>query len=196
MSHCAATKCHLTSPVTATNLGNVSSCRNLTKIHTCVHVCMQALPFNEGINEAAVTATIAKAKHRLEVVPAPRSPSAISSASSAASVADSAAPVVTRGAGEEEAENEDVGKGLGQVHSVEARFAAEVAEVLALTGQPRDEDTLLYAVPMAAPYDVLHKYKYKVKLTPGGQRKGKAGRQAVELLTRSPACSTRCGFSS
>ncbi|KAL0022374.1 hypothetical protein WJX77_005710 [Trebouxia sp. C0004] len=53
-----------------------------------------------------------------------------------------------------------------------------------LTGAPRLDDVLLFAVPVCAPYSALQGYKYKLKLTPGTQRKGKAARQAVELLSR------------
>ena len=36
-----------------------------------------------------------------------------------------------------------------------------------LTGCPRPEDTLLFAVPVCGPYTALQNYKYKVKLIPG-----------------------------
>lgn len=52
-----------------------------------------------------------------------------------------------------------------------------------LTGCPRIEDTVLFAVPVCAPYQVVSNYKYHVKLIPGAQKKGKAYRQAVELVT-------------
>lgn len=48
-----------------------------------------------------------------------------------------------------------------------------------LTGLPHPEDVLLFAVPVCAPYTALSSYKYKVKLTPGTQKKGKAARTAV-----------------
>ena len=51
-----------------------------------------------------------------------------------------------------------------------------------LTGVPRPEDVVLYAVPMCAPYQVVANYNYKVKLVPGTLKKGKAFRQAVELI--------------
>ncbi len=46
-----------------------------------------------------------------------------------------------------------------------------------LTGAPQPDDVLLFAVPVCAPYSALQGYKYKLKLTPGTQRKGKAARQ-------------------
>ena len=42
-----------------------------------------------------------------------------------------------------------------------------------LTGQPNAEDELLYAIPVCAPWTCLQKYKYRVKLLPGGVKKGK-----------------------
>lgn len=93
------------------------------------------------------------------------------------------------------------------------RERAEVAEILAsegvamlddadrerltqldeLTGMPRPEDVILYAVPVCAPYHVVSHYKYKVKLVPGTLKKGKAFKQAVELLTGRNAVATSGG---
>jgi len=55
-----------------------------------------------------------------------------------------------------------------------------------LTGNPVPEDTLLYAVPISAPYSTLTNYKYKVKLTPGSLKKGKASKQAISLFLSNP----------
>ena len=52
-----------------------------------------------------------------------------------------------------------------------------------LTRQPSATDELLYALPVCAPYTVLAGYTYKLKLTPGSQKKGKAARQAIGLLS-------------
>jgi predicted ribosome quality control (RQC) complex YloA/Tae2 family protein len=93
------------------------------------------------------------------------------------------------------------------------RERAEVAEILAsegvamlddadrerltqldeLTGIPRPEDVILYAVPVCAPYHVVSHYKYKVKLVPGTLKKGKAFKQSVELLTGWNAVATSGG---
>ncbi len=48
-----------------------------------------------------------------------------------------------------------------------------MSEIDALTGKPTDKDTVLFAVPMCAPYISLLPCTYKVKLQPGTQRKGK-----------------------
>lgn len=49
----------------------------------------------------------------------------------------------------------------------EAPEAGDVAELDKLTGLPTRHDTLLFAVPMLAPYTTVQAYKYKVKITPG-----------------------------
>ncbi|CEG41796.1 Predicted RNA-binding protein [Plasmopara halstedii] len=52
----------------------------------------------------------------------------------------------------------------------------------AFTGEPGPNDIVLFAMPMCAPYTSLTKFKYKVKLTPGGLKKGKAAKQAMEYF--------------
>ena len=52
-----------------------------------------------------------------------------------------------------------------------------------LTAQPSVDDELMYALPVCAPYTVLANYAYKLKLTPGSQKKGKAARQAIGILS-------------
>ncbi|KFM27516.1 Nuclear export mediator factor NEMF [Auxenochlorella protothecoides] len=61
----------------------------------------------------------------------------------------------------------------------------------ALTGLPRPDDVLLYALPVCAPYQVLTSYKFKVKMVPGPQKKGKAVRQAMELFQRAADTTSR-----
>ncbi|XP_017271414.1 nuclear export mediator factor NEMF [Kryptolebias marmoratus] len=70
---------------------------------------------------------------------------------------------------------------------------AEVAENLltSLSGQPHAEDVLLFAVPVCAPYTALTNYKYKVKLTPGSQKKGKAARTALFSFIKAKEASSR-----
>ncbi|KAK6036407.1 hypothetical protein COOONC_26088 [Cooperia oncophora] len=53
-----------------------------------------------------------------------------------------------------------------------------------LTSNPTSEDVLLYAVPMVGPYQALSNFKYRVKITPGTARKGKAGKAALDLFLR------------
>lgn len=42
----------------------------------------------------------------------------------------------------------------------------------ALTGRPVAGDILLYAIPVCGPYEALKDFKFKVKLVPGGDKKG------------------------
>ncbi|KAG2487711.1 hypothetical protein HYH03_013710 [Edaphochlamys debaryana] len=96
--------------------------------------------------------------------------------------------------GQTEAEKAEIAALLAE-ENVEAPLADEDAARLslldALTGVPRTEDVLLYAVPVCGPYAALQSYKYKVKVTPGTLKKGKAARQAMELLMRAPEVPTR-----
>ncbi|NWY03110.1 NEMF factor, partial [Nothoprocta ornata] len=61
----------------------------------------------------------------------------------------------------------------------------------ALTGQPHPEDLLLFAVPICAPYSAMTNYKYKVKLTPGTQKKGKAAKIALHNFMQSKEATAR-----
>ncbi|XP_007427730.1 nuclear export mediator factor NEMF [Python bivittatus] len=60
-----------------------------------------------------------------------------------------------------------------------------------LTGQPHLEDILLFAVPVCAPYTSMASYKYKVKLTPGTQKKGKAAKTALHNFMQSKDSTAR-----
>ncbi|KAJ1913468.1 hypothetical protein IWQ60_009196 [Tieghemiomyces parasiticus] len=51
-----------------------------------------------------------------------------------------------------------------------------------LTATPFPDDILLSAVPVCAPYSALQRYKYKVKLTPGALKKGKACKSALAVF--------------
>ncbi|XP_044520725.1 nuclear export mediator factor NEMF isoform X2 [Gracilinanus agilis] len=60
-----------------------------------------------------------------------------------------------------------------------------------LTGQPHSEDVLLFAIPICAPYTTMTNYKYKVKLTPGVQKKGKAAKTALNTFMHSKEATAR-----
>ena len=47
---------------------------------------------------------------------------------------------------------------------------------------PKPGDELLCALPVVAPYTTLASYKYSIKLVPGSQKKGKAYKQAIDLI--------------
>ena len=51
-----------------------------------------------------------------------------------------------------------------------------------LTSLPSEGDALLYAVPVCAPLSAMLSYRYKIKLTPGTSKRGKAAKQAVGML--------------
>ena len=52
----------------------------------------------------------------------------------------------------------------------------------ALTGRPRANDVILYAMAVCAPYDALGDYKYKIKITPGTFKKGKSAKLAINAF--------------
>lgn len=58
----------------------------------------------------------------------------------------------------------------------------DTVELAKLTGKPLKEDALLSAVPVCAPYMSLSNYKYRIKLTPGTQKRGRASKQCVEMF--------------
>ncbi|XP_025198108.1 nuclear export mediator factor NEMF homolog [Melanaphis sacchari] len=60
-----------------------------------------------------------------------------------------------------------------------------------LTGIPYAEDELLFAVPVVAPYTALTNYKYKLKLTPGNTKRGKASKTCLNLFLKDKTSTTR-----
>ncbi|KCV71670.1 hypothetical protein H696_01086 [Fonticula alba] len=61
----------------------------------------------------------------------------------------------------------------------------------ALTGVPHPDDILLYAVPVCLPYTVALTYKFKVKVTPGSLKKGKACKATLDLVEKHPDMTRR-----
>lgn len=60
---------------------------------------------------------------------------------------------------------------------------SEDAKILnSLTGCPMSEDTLLFAVPVCAPYFAMQNYKFKVKIIPGSSKRGKAAKSALNIF--------------
>ena len=66
------------------------------------------------------------------------------------------------------------------------RDLARVARADWFTGAPFLETEVTHAVALVAPWDALKAFAYKAKLTPGSQKKGKAAKQALEIVTRAP----------
>ncbi|CAH1731775.1 ribosome quality control complex subunit NEMF homolog [Aphis gossypii] len=60
-----------------------------------------------------------------------------------------------------------------------------------LTGLPYPEDELLFAVPVVAPYSALTNYKFKLKLTPGNTKRGKASKTCLNLFLKDKTSTTR-----
>jgi len=58
----------------------------------------------------------------------------------------------------------------------------DLALINALTGAPLEGDSLLYTVPVCGPYAIMNNFKFKVKLTPGTNKKGKAAKTALNLF--------------
>ncbi|OCT68327.1 nuclear export mediator factor NEMF [Xenopus laevis] len=71
--------------------------------------------------------------------------------------------------------------------------ATEEAENLldSLSGQPHAEDVLLFSIPVCAPYTSMTNFKYKVKLTPGTHKKGKAAKTALNSFMHSKDSTVR-----
>ncbi|OQR70237.1 nuclear export mediator factor NEMF-like [Tropilaelaps mercedesae] len=85
--------------------------------------------------------------------------------------------------GENESENEAEN---------EAAPADDLTAILnSLTGLPVEEDVLLYAVPICAPYSTMTNYKYKVKLTPGTSKRGKAAKIALNMFQHDKSITQR-----
>ncbi|CAO3636146.1 unnamed protein product [Cunninghamella echinulata] len=60
-----------------------------------------------------------------------------------------------------------------------------------LTANPLPDDIIHFAVPVCAPYQALQKYKYKIKLTPGTLKRGKAIKQAQMVFFKNSEITTR-----
>jgi len=60
----------------------------------------------------------------------------------------------------------------------------DTTELSKLSGKPEKEDLILYAVPVCAPYQSLSKYAYRVKLTPGNLKRGKASKQCIAVFLK------------
>uniref|UniRef100_T1PIE3 Fibronectin-binding protein A n=1 Tax=Musca domestica TaxID=7370 RepID=T1PIE3_MUSDO len=68
---------------------------------------------------------------------------------------------------------------------------ADVDMIDSLTGQPFEDDELLFVIPMIAPYQSIQNYKYKVKLTPGTGKRGRAAKTALTMFGKDKMCTNR-----
>lgn len=60
----------------------------------------------------------------------------------------------------------------------------DTVELGKLTGKPHPDDLILFAVPVCAPYPTLSQYTYRVKLTPGNMKRGKAVKACIEMFLK------------
>lgn len=65
------------------------------------------------------------------------------------------------------------------IHELDDEDKDQLSYLDSLTGKPLEDDLLLFAIPVCAPYSTLQTYKYKVKLVPGSTKKGKAARSTL-----------------
>ncbi|XP_045605121.2 ribosome quality control complex subunit NEMF isoform X1 [Procambarus clarkii] len=77
----------------------------------------------------------------------------------------------------------------------EEEEASQIADDLniinSLTAVPVVEDELLYTIPVCAPYTAMTNFKYKVKLTPGPGKKGKACKTALAVFLSNKSGTSR-----
>ncbi|OTB11039.1 hypothetical protein K445DRAFT_322385 [Daldinia sp. EC12] len=92
----------------------------------------------------------------------------------------------------ETAEHEEIRKMMLEegIETLNADEAANLTPLDALVGAPLPGDEILEVIPVCAPYSALGRCKYKVKIQPGTQKKGKA---VKEILDGWKAASTKKG---
>jgi len=59
----------------------------------------------------------------------------------------------------------------------------DVSEIDKLTGVPKPNDVLLFAIPMLAPYSTITTNKYKAKIQPGTLKRGRAAKTVRSLFS-------------
>ncbi|XP_030508734.2 uncharacterized protein LOC115723399 [Cannabis sativa] len=77
------------------------------------------------------------------------------------------------------------------IHEIGEEEKEKLNDVDYLTGNPLPTDILLYAVPVCGPYSAVQSYKYRVKITPGNAKKGKAAKTAMNLFSHTPEATVR-----
>lgn len=60
-----------------------------------------------------------------------------------------------------------------------------------LSESPLPDDVLLYAIPMCGPYSALQAFKYKVKVIPGANKRGKAAKACLGVFLHDKRASQR-----
>ncbi|KAI0838276.1 hypothetical protein F5Y06DRAFT_296820 [Hypoxylon sp. FL0890] len=82
----------------------------------------------------------------------------------------------------ETAEHEEVRKMMLEegIETLDAEEAASLTPLDSLVGTPLPGDEILEVIAVCAPYSALSRCKYKVKMQPGAQKKGKAVKEILE----------------
>jgi predicted ribosome quality control (RQC) complex YloA/Tae2 family protein len=75
------------------------------------------------------------------------------------------------------------------IEALDEEESSAVTQLDAYVGTPLAGDELLEAIPVCAPWAALAKYKYKVKLQPGAQKKGRAIREIMDTWAKAGAVS-------
>ncbi|CEP14532.1 hypothetical protein [Parasitella parasitica] len=91
-------------------------------------------------------------------------------------------PVETEGADEKDTETIRQMLKEENITMLEADEIANLSVLDSFTPNPLPEDIIHFAIPVCAPYTAIQKYKYKVKLTPGSLKRGKAIKQAQSVF--------------
>ncbi|KAI4847218.1 hypothetical protein E4T44_04638, partial [Aureobasidium sp. EXF-8845] len=73
------------------------------------------------------------------------------------------------------------------IEALDEEESTAVTQLDAYVGTPLAGDELLEAIPVCAPWAALAKYKYKVKLQPGAQKKGRAIREIMDSWSKAGA---------
>ncbi|BFG14879.1 hypothetical protein CerSpe_011530 [Prunus speciosa] len=77
------------------------------------------------------------------------------------------------------------------IHEIGEEEKEKLNDVDYLTGNPLPSDILLYAVPVCGPYSSVQSYKYRVKITPGSVKRGKAAKTAMNLFSHMTEATVR-----
>lgn len=70
------------------------------------------------------------------------------------------------------------------VEALDEEEAAQLTQLDSLIGMPLPGDEILEAIPVCAPWAALSRFKYKAKMQPGQQKKGKATREILGKWTK------------
>lgn len=84
--------------------------------------------------------------------------------------------------GEDDVEGVDGEEDLLDDEEEEEIKIAEHRLIDTLTESPTVDDVLLYAIAMCGPYSALQNFKYKVKVIPGSNKRGKAAKSCLSMF--------------